>query len=162
MSNSKRPYQVGMQRASQRYIEPDEIYADLRRGERTSLLPQFPNTWTPVNGLVDDVFNAAKNVATGVASDTQKSVSDRASSAIPDLLKSTQGAALLKAVEGAAQEGVVKEVKRAAPNLIMLAVAGGAVGGAVSAKLGKTGTVLALGVAGWAAWQLISPPAPKK
>jgi hypothetical protein len=159
---SKRPYKVGQQRPVQRYIEPDAIYDDLRRGERTSMPPNFPFTWTPVNGLgttsgfVDDVFNAVKDVSSGVAKDTQQSVTDRAGAAIPDLLKSTQGRALLKAVEDAAQAGVVKEVKKNAPNLVLLAVAGGAVGGAVSAKLGKTGTVLALVTAGWATWQLLN------
>lgn len=161
--SKKRPYQVGMQREPQRYIEPDVIYDDMRRNERVTMPPQFPFTWTPVNGLgatgglVDDVFNAIKDVGQGVARDTQQSVKDRASSAIPDLLKSTQGKALLDAVEKAAQNGVVKEVKKNAPNLMLFAVAGGAVGGALSSKLGKTGTVLALATAGWAAWQLMNP-----
>lgn len=160
---SKRPYRVGTQREPQRYIEPDVIYDDLRRGPSTSMPPNFPYTWTPVNGLgsvdgfVDDVFNAVKDVGQGVARDTQQSVKDRAATAIPDLLKSTQGKALLDAVEQAAQAGVVKEVKKNAPNLMLFAVAGGAVGGALSSKLGKTGTVLALATAGWAAWQLMNP-----
>lgn len=160
---SKRPYRVGTQREPQRYIEPDVIYDDLRRGARTSMPPQFPFTWTPVNGLgatsgfVDDVFNAVKDVGQGAADDAKRSVSDRAGAAIPDLLRSTQGRALLEAVEAAAQQGVVKEVKKNAPNLMLFAVAGGAVGGALSSKLGKTGTVLALATAGWAAWQLMNP-----
>jgi hypothetical protein len=166
--SSKRPYKVGTQRAPQRYIEPDVIYDDMRRNERVTMAPQFPNTWTPVNGLdgtsgfVDDLFNAVTNVGREVVQDTKNSVTDRASSAIPDLLKSTQGKQLLQAVEAAAQDGVVKEVKKNAPNLMLLAVAGGAVGGALSAKLGKTGTVLALVAAGWASWQLMNPAPPTR
>ena len=59
-------------------------------------------------------------------------------------------------------DGVVEVVQGQAPNLILLAVAGGAVGGALSAKLGKTGTVLALVVAGWAGYQLLNVKAPGK
>ena len=48
---SDRPYRVGMARPVQRYIEPVEIYEDLKRGRATTMPDNFGYTWTPVNGL---------------------------------------------------------------------------------------------------------------
>lgn len=153
-----RPYRVGTQRAPQRYIEPDAIYEDLRRGAPTEIPREFPYSWNPVNGLGDvgtDFLNLVKNVGSGVANDTKTSVENRASSGVSDFLRSGPGKELLTAVEGKAADGVTKVVVKQAPNLMMLAVAGGAVGGALSAKLGKAGTIGALLVAGWATMQLL-------
>ncbi len=176
-----RPYRVGMARPNQRYIEPDAIYPDLRRGERTSIPAQFPFTWNPVNGLgapdvqsqgfLDDVFNAVidvgKDATKGVIDDGKKSAEDRAKQGIEELIRSGAGKALLEAVEAKAADGVTKVVKQQGVNLILLAVAGGAVGGVLSEKLGKMGTVLAIATAGWAGMQILKgvappPPAPKK
>jgi len=161
------PYRVGMARAQQRYIEPDRIYTDMARGERTRIPSEFGFTWNPVNGyapaqvhgVAEDLFNAAINAGRGVVDEGTKKVTgdvkDTLSKGAEDFLNSTPGKQVLDAVKAKAAEGVTDVVKKQAPNLIMLAVAGGAVGGALSAKLGKTGTVLALGVAGWAVMQLL-------
>lgn len=168
-----RPYRVAMSRAEPRYIEPDEIYVDMARGKPTKMPVQFPYTWTPVNGLgtvapassvssqgfLDDLKESIKDITENLTEDAK----ERAAEEAEDILRSGPGAALLQKIEEKAAEGVTKVVKENAPNLIMLAVAGGAVGGALSAKLGKTGTILALATAGWAAYQLMTistaPPA---
>ena len=162
-----RPYRVGMARPVQRYIEPTEIYSDLKRGRSTTMPPNFGYTWTPVNGLdgidsmgaiQDDLLKFGQGVIeAGVAAGGQK-----AKEGVVDFISSTPGKQLLDAVENKAREGVVKEVKKNAPNLMLFAIAGGAIGGALSAKLGKTGTVLAIGLAVWSGMQLMNPSAPPK
>ncbi len=170
MSDQNRPYKVGMARPAQRYIEPDEIYSDMTRGAPTSIPRQFPYTWNPVNGLgatakdpnvFEDIFNTLVTAGGGVVSDAKGSVEDRAKEGIEDFLRAGPGVVLLEMVEQKAAEGVTKVVKEQGVNLILLAVAGGAVGGALSSKLGKTGTVLALATAGWAAMQILNAVAPK-
>ncbi len=176
---SNRPYRVGMAREGQRYIEPDEIYTDMARGRSTSIPARFPFTWNPVNGLggtglgdatataassnpISDVFNSLINAGEGVVGSGTKSADDAAKQQMLDFLNNTPaGNALLSTVKQEAADGVVGVVKANAPNLIMLAVAGGAVGGALSAKLGKAGTLGAIGVAIWAGLQLMKakPPA---
>jgi len=168
---TNRPYRVGMARGPQRYIEPDEIYTDMARGETRRIPREFGWTWNPVNGLgatnassqsiLDDVFKVIVDGGKKVADDTKRSVEDRASSGIEDFLNSTPGRALLDKVKAKAAEGVTDVVKDQAPNLILLAVAGGAVGGALSEKLGKIGTLGALLLAGWAALQIVNAKVPE-
>lgn len=151
---------------TQRYIEPDEIYPDMGRGRPQQIPAQFPFTWTPVNGLgaaaapasfFDDVVKSITDVTRGVQEDVTKDVSERAKQGLEDFLeKDPAGRALLDKIKQKAAEGVTEVVKKQAPNLMMLAVAGGAIGGVLSEKLGKTGTVLALFVAGWAGYQLLN------
>jgi len=164
---SDRPYRVGMARPVQRYIEPAEIYEDLKRGRSTTMPDNFGYTWTPVNGLdgvgaiQDDILKFGQDVLNAGAG----AAKDKAEEGIINFINSTPGKKLLDAIENKAREGVVKEVKKNAPNLMLFAVAGGAIGGALSAKLGKTGTVLAIGLAVWSGWQLMNPdvpPPPKK
>lgn len=167
-----RPYRVGTARPEQRYIEPTEIYEDLRSGPSTQIPRAFPYSWTPVNGLslsssnpIDDLFNAGKTVVHDVVKSGSDAVKDQAGKSAEDLINDSPGGkALLDAIKAKAQEGVVEEVKKNAPNLMLFAVAGGAVGGAVAAKLGKIGTIGAIGLAVWAGWQLMhpAPPAVKK
>lgn len=170
-----RPYRVGMARPQQRYIEPDVIYSDLARGERVSIPRQFPYSWNPVNGLgasevqsssfLDDAFNKVTDIVTEEGTKAGEGIIDegkkRAGEGIQDIVKGTPGQQLLDEVEARARVGVQKEVQKHAPDLMLLAVAGGAVGGALSAKLGKTGTVLALAVAAWSGWQLLNAGAPE-
>lgn len=174
MTKSNRPYRVGMARESQRYIEPDAIYDDLRRGPPTQIPARFGFTWTPVNGLgaaaapagfVDDVFDAivkeGSQAGSGIVQDGKSSIEDRSSKAIEDFLNSTPGKQLLDRVKSKAADGVTEVVKEQGPNLIMLAVAGGAVGGVLSEKLGKAGTIGALLVAGWAALKIMNAKPPQ-
>lgn len=153
---SDRPYRVGMARPVQRYIEPTEIYEDLKRGRSTTMPPDFGYTWTPVNGLggvgalTDDLLKAGSDA-----------ISQKAKEGAASFVESAAGKQMLDAVQASAREGVVKEVKKNAPNLILLAVAGGAAGGILSAKLGKTGTALAVGLAVWAGWKLLNPESQK-
>jgi hypothetical protein len=157
-----------MARPPQRYIEPTEIYTDMRHGPDTVMPRALPYSWTPVNGLgaaeaapalsIEDVLRAGQDV---IDASTQAG-KDAAKDQIKDLLNTTAGKQLLDAVEASAREGVVTEVKKNAPNLLLFAVAGGAVGGALSAKLGKTGTVLAIALAVWSGFQLMNPPPPSK
>lgn len=172
MSDSNRPYRVGMARPAQRYIEPDAIYNDMGRGRSTQIPREFPYTWNPVNGLdglgagnpIEDIFNAVVGAGKNVVEAGKGAAADQGKQAMLDALNSTPaGRALLDTIQQKAADGVTDVFKKQSPNLILLAVAGGAVGGALSAKLGKTGTVLALGVAGWAAMQIlnaVSTPAP--
>ena len=159
---SDRPYRVGMARPVQRYIEPTEIYQDLKRGRSTTMPDNFGYTWTPVNGLdgVGVIQDDLLKFGQGLLEAGLDAAGDKAKTGIVDFIKSTEGKKLLDAVENSAREGVVKEVKKNAPNLLMFAVAGGAIGGALSAKLGKTGTVLAIGLAVWSGYQLMNPEAP--
>lgn len=159
-----RPYKVGMSRNSNRYIEPDQIYTEFRPGRPTSIPRDFPWTWNPVNGLggVDGILEDLEAAGRSIIGAGTQAGKDKAKDVLLDQLNNTPaGKALLETVKAQAAEGVTDVVKQNAPNLIMLAVAGGAVGGALSAKLGKTGTVLALLVGGFAAFQLINtkPPA---
>jgi len=169
---SKHPYRVGMARATQRYIEPDEIYPDLSRGRPTTMPRQFPWTWNPVNGLgavsspsssarIDGFFDDLLRSGSGLVEDVTKDTTESVSSELEKFIRSGPGAEFLNKVEDKAAEGVVKVVKQEAPNLIALAIAGGAVGGALSSKLGKTGTVLALVVGAYAASQILKAVAPK-
>lgn len=172
-----RPYRVGMAREPQRYIEPDAIYEDLSTGPRERIPRRFPFSWNPVNGLgatedqqfqsasiIDDVWSVVKDTGTeaskGIVDDTKKSVEDRVSTGVEDFINSTPGKKFLDKVEQRATEGVTGVVKQNAPYLMLLAVAGGSVGGALSSKLGKTGTVLALAVAAWSGWQLLNAQVP--
>lgn len=177
------PYRVGMARQPQRVIEPDAIYEDMQTGPPTRIPREFPYSWNPVNGfdarstgesraqssarmggLFDDLIKAGQDLASGTVDDAKKVVGDRGSQAVQDFINSTAGKQLLDKVQDKATEGVTTVVKQQGINLIMLAVAGGAVGGAISSKLGKTGTVLALIVAGFAANRIIkavAPPAKK-
>lgn len=165
---SDRPYRVGMARPVQRYIEPTEIYEDLKRGRSTTMPDNFGYTWTPVNGLggVDGVGSLQDDLlkfGQGLLEAGAGAAKDKAKEGIVDFINSTPGKQFLDAVQNSAREGVVKEVKKNAPNLMLFAIAGGAIGGALSAKLGKTGTVLAIGLAVWSGWQLMNPgDAPKK
>lgn len=155
-----RPYRVGMARPQGRVLTPDEVYPSLRRGPSTSIPAEFGWTWNPVNGVpafgglganpIDDFFR-------GIQEDTQQ----RGSEAVEDILRSGPGKELLNKVEQKAADGVVKVVKDQAPNLMLLAVAGGAIGGAVSEKLGKAGTLGAIGLALWAGYQLLNAKVPK-
>ncbi len=151
-----------MARPAQRYIEPTEIYQDLQRGSGTQIPRDFPYTWNPVNGLgsvesrqVGDFFSDLINSVTGAAGGA---ASDEAN----EFLRSGPGKEFFLKVEDSAAVGVTEVVKQQAPNLILLAVAGGAVGGALFSKLGKTGTVLAIGVAGLAAFRILNAVAPPK
>jgi hypothetical protein len=175
-----RPYRVGMQRPNQRYISPDEIYDDMPSSAPVEMPRQFPFSWNPVNGLgarprelggnlrltidhdvnglgsvTSDFLNLVQNVGSGVVNAGGGAAKDKASSEIESFLRSSAAAPMLKAVEEKAAEGVTKVVKKQAPNLMLLAVAGGAVGGAVSAKLGKIGTIGALLVALYAAREIL-------
>lgn len=174
--STSRPYRVGMARPKQRVLAPDAIYTDLRRGTSERIPRDFPYSWNPVNGIgdtgsiLDDAFNqivdavvdTGKETTKDVIGDGKKSIENRAGEGIQDLIKSGPGQQFLDAVEARATEGVTAVVKENAPHLLMLAVAGGAVGGVVSAKLGKTGTVLALGVAVWAGMRLLNATVPVK
>jgi hypothetical protein len=161
-----------MARPAQRYIEPDAIYMDLQRGAPTQIPAEFGWTWNPVNGLgasdatsanvIDDVFSSIVRGGGEVVDDTRKNVEDKASSGIEDFLNSTPGRALLDKVKSKAEEGVTEVVKENAPHLMILAVAGGAVGGALSAKLGKIGTVGAIALALFAGHQLLNAKVPAK
>lgn len=163
---SDRPYRVGMARPVQRYIEPTEIYSDLKHGASTTMPDNFGYTWTPVNGLggvevgalQDDLLKIGQDILNAGAG----AAGDKAKEAIINFINSTEGKRLLKAVEDSAREGVVKEVKKNAPNLMLFAIAGGALGGAISAKLGKTGTALSIALAVWSAYQLMNPEPVKK
>lgn len=149
---SDHPYRVGMARPVQRYIEPTEIYEDLKRGRATTMPPDFGYTWTPVNGLgsvADDLMKTASDA-----------LSQKAKEGAASFVESAAGKQMLDAVQASAREGVVKEVKKNAPNLIMFAIAGGAIGGIVSQKLGKVGTALAVGLAVWSGMQLMNPSEP--
>lgn len=153
-----RPYRVGMARPVQRYIEPSEIYEDLKRGRSTSMPDNFGYTWTPVNGLGDvgAIQDDLLKFGQGVLEAGLDAAGQQAKTGIVDFINSTEGKKLLDAVESSAREGVVKEVKKNAPNLMLFAVAGGAIGGVLSAKLGKTGTTLAVLLAVWSGWQLVN------
>ena len=164
---------LAMARLNQRYIEPDAIHTDMVQGAPTRIPAQFPYTWNPVNGLgaaeaapagfMENVWNTIVNVGKGAAGDTEKVITDKAKQGAEDFLNNDPvGKLILDKVKAKAMDGVVEVVQGQAPNLILLAVAGGAVGGALSAKLGKTGTVLALVVAGWAGYQLLNVKAPGK
>lgn len=160
-----RPYRVGMDRPQGRVLTPDEIYPSLRRGPSTSIPAEFGWTWNPVNGLggvgSHHVGSALDDLFRGIVSDGSQSVEDRTSQAVEDVLRSGPGKELLTAVENKAAVGVTKVVKAQAPNLMLLAVAGGAIGGTVAFKLGKAGTIAALLVAGWAGYQLLNAKVPK-
>lgn len=180
---TNRPYKVGMDRPQGRYIEPDAIYTDMAPGRPTRIPREFPYTWNPVNGFatrglgatpsgassqgfVEDVFDAIVDVGkeTGkkVVDDTKSNLTDGGSKAVEDFLNNTPaGKLLLDKVKQKAADGVTGVVKEQAPNLIVLAVAGGAVGGALSAKLGKVGTIGAIGLALYCAFQIYNakPPA---
>lgn len=146
---SDRPYRVGMARPVQRYIEPVEIYSDLKRGRSTTMPDNFGYTWTPVNGLEEDLLKAGK-----------EALRAGAGVVVSELTVSEEGKKLLAAVEASARAGVVKEVKKNAPNLMLFAIAGGAIGGVLSQKLGKAGTALAIGLAVWSGYQLMQPSEP--
>lgn len=145
---SDRPYRVGMARPVQRHIEPAEIYSDLKRGPATTMPDNFGYTWTPVNGLdglgEPDIIDAVQ-LPVGASAGKETLI-------VPGAEKK-----LLDSVQDSARQGVVKEVKKNAPNLMLLAVAGGAIGGVLSNKLGKTGTAIAVGLAVWSGWQLMNP-----
>jgi len=165
-----RPYRVGMARPPQRYIEPTEIYSDMQHRPDVTMPRALPYTWTPVNGLgAADVVPAGflEEVVKEVIDSSKQAGQDAAKDKVKELINSTAGKELLDAVETSAREGVVTEVKKNAPNLLLFAVAGGAIGGALSAKLGKTGTVLAIALAVWSGFQLmnpepVAPPAKKR
>jgi hypothetical protein len=120
-----------MARPVQRYIEPVEIYEDLKRGRSTTMPDNFGYTWTPVNGLggvgaiQDDLLKFGQDILEAGAG----AAKDRAEEGILNFINSTPGKKLLDAVENKARDGVVKEVKKNAPNLMLFAVAGGAIGG---------------------------------
>lgn len=156
-----RPYRVGMARPAQRYIEPDEIYTEMVRGSPTRIPARFPFTWNPVNGLgslevngfVDDLIHAGQ----GIVDDTTQAAKDQGKQAVLNSLNNTPaGRAFLQTVQDQAQQGVVKVVAAQAPNLIVLAVAAGVVGGAIASKTGKLGTGLALAVGVFAGIRLLS------
>src|SRR3989304_4741248 len=160
-------YDPRMARPNQRYIEPDAIYTDMDQGAMVRVPAQFPFTWNPVNGLgattatpagfLEDAWDTIVQVGEGAAGASKKAVEDRAKQGAEDFLnKDPVGKLILDKIKEKAVEGVTEVVRGQAPNLMLLAVAGGAVGGALSSKLGKTGTVLALVVAGWAGYQLLN------
>ncbi len=175
MANPNRPYRVGMARPEQRYIETEVIYPDMSRGVATVIPREFPYTWNPVNGVVpqssarlggvlDDVWNKIVDVGTeagqGIIKDGTESIKDHAGAGVEDLLNSTAGKQFLDAVKVKAGEGVVDVFKKNGGNLIVLAVAAGIVGGAVSSKMPKTGTLLAAGAGIWAIMNLLNAVAP--
>lgn len=154
-----RPYRVGMSRAPGQVLTPDEIYPSLRRGPSTSIPAEFGWTWNPVNGTPH--FGGLGGPLDDFLRDVQDSAEGNTSKAVEDMLRSGPGKELLNKVEQKAADGVVKVVKDQAPNLMLLAVAGGAIGGAVSEKLGKAGTLGAIGLALWAGYQLLNAKVPK-
>lgn len=169
--SENRPYRVGMARAAQRYIEPDEIYEDLSRGKPARIPARFPFTWNPVNGLghvgggglagpVDDLFQAivdtGKSAAGNVVDVGKGQAGDEAQKATDAFFKTAAGKVLQDKIKQKAAEGVTGVVKKQAPNLIMLGVAAGAIGGTLSSKMGKTGTAIAIGVAFFAVYQLLT------
>lgn len=154
-----RPYKVGMARPQGQVLTPDEVYPSLRRGGPTSIPREFGWTWNPVNGV--PAFGGLGGPLDDFLRDVSDSAEGNTSKAVEDMLRSGPGKELLNKVEQKAADGVVKVVKDQAPNLMMLAVAGGAIGGAVSEKLGKAGTLAAIGLALWAGYQLLNAKVPK-
>lgn len=138
-----RPYRVGMARPAQRVIEPTEIYSDLRAGQSTTMPENFGYTWTPVNGL--------EGAAEQVLKVGEKLIEKPAGGQPPALLPP----AAAPAADPVAQ--AQQEIKKSTPNLMLLAVAGGAIGGLMSKKLGSTGTTVAVALALWSGWRLMNP-----
>lgn len=156
-----RPYKVGMARPQGRVLTPDEVYPSLRRGGPTSIPEEFGWSWVPVNGLGGPALGGLGSPLDDFLNDVSNSAEGNTSKAVEDMLRSGPGKELLNKVEQKAADGVVKVVKDQAPNLMLLAVAGGAIGGVLSEKLGKAGTIGAIGLAMWAGYQLLNAKVPK-
>jgi hypothetical protein len=163
-----------MSREPQRVLTPSDVYEDMRRGTDVSIPAEFPYTWetedlqqdaqfnppraSGVGSVRDDLFLPGMSGVGALQDDLFKFGQDllqQGQEKAGEIVKGKIPPALTKAIEDAAQAGVVKEVKKHAPNLLLFAVAGGAIGGALSAKLGKTGTVLAIGLAVWSGMQMM-------
>lgn len=177
MADENRPYRVGMARVGQRYIEPDAIYLDMQRGDRARIPREFPYTWNPVNGFsgtglgrvpgfgATDTLTAQSsnpvndllNVINQVASSGGAAAGDASKTALLNALNNTPaGRALLQTIEAKAADGVGTLFKKQAPNLLLLAIAGGAIGGVAAQKLGKAGTVGAIGLAIFAVFNIFN------
>ena len=170
------PYRVGMTRAPQRYIEPDEIYEDMNLGPHVEMPREFPYTWNPVNGLgstsgggrrrrvnggsVDGFFDDLVSAAKGVVASGSAAAADPSGAAVQSFINSPAGQQLLNKVQDKAAAGVTNVVKQQGVNLIVLGVAAGAIGGAFAARFGKLGTLIALAGGGLAIAQIMNATAP--
>jgi hypothetical protein len=110
--------------------------------------------------LIDMIIDTGTKTATNAAKKGVSKITDIAPGAVDEVLRSSQFKQVLEAVEARAREAVVVETKRNAINLMLLAVAGGAIGGFVFR--GVTGTVAASAIAVFAGYQLMTPPAANK
>jgi len=90
---------------------------------------------------------------------------DQSAVLVDMMVRSSEFGKVLQSVEDRARFAVIDETKKNALTLMTFAVAGGAIGGMVFK--GYYGTVIAAGLAAWAAWRLVgqpddAPPAPQK
>lgn len=106
-----------------------------------------------MDGLFEDLFG-------DIVKGGQKVVTETGSKAIEDLLRSGEFGKVLDKVEEKAREGVKAEAKKNALNLAMLAVATGAIGGAV--LRGKAGMVIAAGITVFAISRIVGGQEPAK
>ena len=105
------------------------------------------------DGWADNIIDMIVDEGTKTAKGGVKRLTDLAPNAIEDVLRSTQFRKVLEAVETQARQAVVVETQKNALNLMLLAIAGGAVGGYIFR--GTFGALAASAIAVYAGAQLL-------
>lgn len=109
-----------------------------------------------VAGPLDDVFNVVKRESEKLVKDVTDSTKTSAGKVVDSAIDSTEFAKVRDALKEAAQEAVVEETKKNAVNLMLLAVAGGGLGGYALGRMGVAGGLAAAGLGFYAFAQIAS------
>lgn len=124
-------------------------------------VPGYMGSYVDVPGYMgglagpwQDLVSIISPITEGAIADGQDIVNESSGQLINDLLKSSQFKKALAQIEARAYKGAEEAAKKNAAYLMMFAVAGGAIGGAV--LKGKYGMPIAAGIAGFAAYQLMA------
>lgn len=124
--------------------------------------PRSRSTRPVARGLgaisLTDIWNIIAPPAEQVVEDVKDSVIGGGANVVDQILQSSQFKVVLDKVQDAAEKGVAEKVKENAPALMGLAIAGGAIGGAVFR--GPIGVVAAGAIAVGAGYKLLTSVAP--
>lgn len=138
------------------------VYSPAFRGLAgpAGLLPGGCVVRRPLGGLWDDVVNALNPVVTDTVDQVTNVGKEQSSKLVQDFINSTEFKVVLQKVRAEAEAGVVDQVKKNAPQLLMFTLAGGAIGGTLFK--GTIGVLLAGGLAAYAGYSLVTAAAAQK
>jgi len=134
-------------------IDEDDDAVVMMQEVDGQFLPQLPDPRKVLDDVLREVTDGAKDTVNESIERGKQVVADRGASAVEQILRSTEFQQVLVKIQDATEERVTEVVAKNALNLMLLAVAGGTLGGIVFK--GRVGVVTAAGLAVYAGSKLM-------